>query len=149
MYSEQALKCKRMIMGILKIFRLLEPLWRLTSPFFTMVDWRRGAVSSLMLDRKFWEIRKASWRSGWSGWLLGVCLSKSLVQERIEADETLPMPLSMILWGHQSKYVHEEPEYCESPCPQVYTRELQQKNVTRKRSWRQIFAMFMNGSAET
>lgn len=49
----------------------------LTSPFLTVIDCRRGVVSSLMLDRKFWEIRRASCRSGWSGWLVGVCLSKS------------------------------------------------------------------------
>lgn len=52
-------------------------LWTLTSPFLTVIDWRRGVVSSLMLERKFWEIRKASCRSGWSGWLVGVCLSRS------------------------------------------------------------------------
>lgn len=57
-----------------------SPTW-LTSPFFRP-DWRRAPVSSLILDRKFWEILKASCRSGWSGWLLGVCLSKSWGQQR-------------------------------------------------------------------
>lgn len=52
-------------------------LWMPTSPFLTVTDWRRDVVSSFMLDRKFWEIRRASCRRGWSGWPLGVCLSKS------------------------------------------------------------------------
>jgi len=37
---------------------------RLTSPFFTVMDCRRGVISSLMLERKFCEIRRASCRSG-------------------------------------------------------------------------------------
>ena len=41
------------------------------------MDWRLGVVSSLMLDRKFWEMRSASWSRGWSGWLEGVCFSRS------------------------------------------------------------------------
>ncbi|TNN70765.1 hypothetical protein EYF80_019048 [Liparis tanakae] len=45
----------------------LECVVSLTSPFLTVMDCLRGVVSSLMLDRKFWEIRKASCRSGWSG----------------------------------------------------------------------------------
>lgn len=49
----------------------------LTSPFFTVMDCRRGVISSLMLDRKFCEIRRASCSRGWSGWLEGVCFSKS------------------------------------------------------------------------
>jgi len=49
----------------------------LTSPFFTVIDWRRGVISSLMLDKKFWEIRRASCRRGRSGWLDGVCFSRS------------------------------------------------------------------------
>lgn len=49
----------------------------LTSPFFTIMDCRRGVISSLMLDRKFWEMRRASCNSGWSGWLGGVCFRRS------------------------------------------------------------------------
>lgn len=30
-----------------------------------------------MLDRKFWEMRRASWSSGWSEWLGGVCFRRS------------------------------------------------------------------------
>lgn len=49
----------------------------LTSPFFTVMDCRRGVISSLMLDRKFCEMRRASCSREWSGWLDGVCFSKS------------------------------------------------------------------------
>lgn len=37
---------------------------QLTSPFWTVMDGLRGVISSLMLDRKFWEMRRASCRSG-------------------------------------------------------------------------------------
>lgn len=51
----------------------------------------------------------------------------------------------MVLWGHLSQYVHEEPEYCGSLGPQVYTRELQQKKWWLvKRSVKQIVWIFMN-----
>lgn len=37
--------------------------WTLTSPFWTVMDCLLGVISSLMLDRKFWEMRRASCRS--------------------------------------------------------------------------------------
>lgn len=57
-----------------------------TSPFFTVMDCRRGVISSLMLDKKFCEMRSASCSSGWSGWLGGVCFSKSCVGGRVESE---------------------------------------------------------------
>lgn len=36
----------------------------LTSPLGVVTAVLRGSMSSLMLDRKFWEIRRASWSSG-------------------------------------------------------------------------------------
>lgn len=50
---------------------------RLTSPFGVVTAVLRGSISSLMEERKFWEMRRASCSSGKSGWSLGVCFSKS------------------------------------------------------------------------
>lgn len=63
----------------------------LTSPFFTVMDCRRGVISSLMLDRKFCEMRRASCSSGWSGWLGGVCFSKSCIGGRVESEPLGPL----------------------------------------------------------
>lgn len=62
----------------------------LTSPFFTVMDCRRGVISSLMLDRKFCEMRRASCSSGWSGWPGGVCFSKSCLGRRVESEPLGP-----------------------------------------------------------
>lgn len=48
-----------------------------TSPFGVVTAVLRGSISSLMEERKFWEMRRASCSSGKSGWSLGVCFSKS------------------------------------------------------------------------
>lgn len=50
---------------------------RRTSPFGVVTAVLRGSISSLMEERKFWEMRRASCSSGKSGWSLGVCFSKS------------------------------------------------------------------------
>lgn len=48
-----------------------------TSPLGVVTAVLRGSISSLMEERKFWEIRRASCRRGKSGWSFGVCFSKS------------------------------------------------------------------------
>lgn len=48
-----------------------------TSPLGVVTAVLRGSISSLMEERKFWEIRRASCSSGKSGWSLGVCFSRS------------------------------------------------------------------------
>lgn len=81
----------------------------LTSPFLTVIDWRRGVVSSFMLDKKFWEIRKASCRRGWSGWLVGVCLSKSYrteVEEEILTFERPALGICIVCTQMCILYIH-------------------------------------------
>lgn len=56
----------------------------LTSPFLTVMDCLRGVISSLILDRKFWEMRRASCNSGWSGWLEGVCFRRSWNRKNVD-----------------------------------------------------------------
>lgn len=48
-----------------------------TSPLGVVTAVLRGSISSLMEERKFWEIRRAFCSSGKSGWSLGVCFSRS------------------------------------------------------------------------
>lgn len=55
----------------------LQHVSRRTSPFGVVTAVLRGSISSLMEERKFWEMRRASCSSGKSGWSLGVCFSKS------------------------------------------------------------------------
>lgn len=50
-----------------------------TSPLGVVTAVRRGSISSLMLDRKFWEIRRASCSRAKSGCSFGVCLSRSWI----------------------------------------------------------------------
>lgn len=53
-----------------------------TSPLGVVTAVLRGSISSLMEERKFCEIRKASCSKGKSGWSLGVCFSKSCTRKK-------------------------------------------------------------------
>lgn len=115
----------------IKIDRMFRSFPPLTSPFFTVMDWRRGVLSSLMLDRKFCEIRRASWRRGWSGWLEGVCLSRSYTtQMHTHLDQNLHF--SLWIWKIQTKCNLHVKRVCFLLLyPLVYKGELTHRDIQR------------------
>lgn len=69
-----------------------------TSPLGVVTAVLRGSISSLMEERKFWEIRRASCRRGKSGWSFGVCFSKSCESTFNHLKMYLPQS-NWPLWG--------------------------------------------------